>query len=589
MPQDRPTDQQITVPREGAAGRAPAAPAVPELLMGRYRVLSEDRTGGFGVVCACWDTILQRRVAIKRLPLSGADGSSADEALREARTACMLGRPNIVAVHDFHHDDAFAYIVMEYVDGLNLAELLSRVEGGRLTGDECAHLLSQVASALRFAHENRVLHLDIKPTNILVDRSGTVKLADFGMASLASAAGYGGARGGTVGYMPPEQVQGLMVDERADVFTLAAVTWQALSGRAPFAAPTAAASLDLIRRGPSRRLVRDCPDLPARVQDVLLAALAPEAAGRPSSVDGLADELVPLLGSPEEGRESLSDLVGQASADDGADRPWRPGRLPLSALHPWAAPLAERAASALCTLGALAATLPHVPDAAPHAMAVSLVAAGATALLPPLGAPLAVMALCWALLAVRPTPASFPVAFAVGAAVAPWWLRAGRRGRTGSAALLAPCCLPCPGSAALLAAYGMRPLAATATAAGGFALGTLFRACAEEGFSATPALARLFEAWAGAGTWAALLGACAGALLGAALTRRGSVRPGLAGQAVALAGVVGGAVAGTVVENGGISAAPIGAFAVIAVLLFVFLCIATVLRGPLPKDHEGEE
>ena len=474
MPQDRPTDQQITVPREGAGGRTPGAPALPELLMGRYRVLSEDRTGGFGVVCACWDTILQRRVAIKRLPLSGADGSSADEALREARTACMLGHPNIVAVHDFHHDEAFAYIVMEYVDGLNLAELLSRVEGGRLTGDECAHLLSQVASALRFAHENRVLHLDIKPTNILVDRSGTVKLADFGMASLASAAGYGGARGGTVGYMPPEQVQGLMVDERADVFALAAVTWQALSGRAPFVAPTAAASLDLIRRGPSRRLVRDCPDLPSRVQDVLLAALAPEAAGRPSSVDALADELVPLLGSPEEGRESLSDLVGQASADDGADRPWRPGRLPLSTLHPWAAPVAERATSALCTL------------------------AGATALLPPLGAPLAAIALCWALLAVRPTPASFPVAFAVGAAVALWWLRAGRRGRTGTAALLAPCCLPCPGGAALVAAYGMRPLAATATAAGGFALGTLFRACAEEGFSATPALVRLFEAW---GTW----------------------------------------------------------------------------------------
>ena len=155
-----------------------------------------------------------------------------------------------MTVYDFETDGTHAYLVMEYVDGLNLAELLARVEDGVLTHEECAHVLRSVAAALTYAHENGVLHLDIKPTNIMIDRQGTVKLADFGMATLASAAGYGGARGGTVGYMPPEQVQGLLVDERTDVFSLAVVTWQALTGRSPFASATPKGSLDAIIRGP---------------------------------------------------------------------------------------------------------------------------------------------------------------------------------------------------------------------------------------------------------------------------------------------------------------------------------------------------
>ena len=203
--------------------------AIPEILLERYRVLARRGTGGFGTVCTCWDTRLQRRVAIKRMPLldsaenNNVFASTVDEALSEARTACLLAHPNIVTVHDFEIEDSYAYLVMEFVDGLNLAELLARVEGGFLTYSEAAHVVSSLSKALQYAHENGVLHLDIKPTNIMIDRQGTVKLADFGMATLASAAGYGGARGGTVGYMPPEQIEGMLVDERADIFSLAVV------------------------------------------------------------------------------------------------------------------------------------------------------------------------------------------------------------------------------------------------------------------------------------------------------------------------------------------------------------------------------
>ena len=311
-----------------------------EVLLNRYRVLARRGTGGFGTVCTCWDTRLQRRVAIKRIPVldmdDGISASTAEEALGEARTACLLAHPNIVSVLDFEMEGAYAYLIMEYVDGLNLAELLSRVEGGTLSHDECAHMVASVGRALAFAHENGVLHLDIKPTNIMVDRRGTVKLADFGMATLASAAGYGDARGGTVGYMPPEQIQGMLVDERADVFSLAVVTWQALCGTDPFAAVRAADSLTKIFHGPKDPLVKLDPTADLTTQDALMRALAPQASERTACVDDLVDALLPDLGDPAAGQESLEHLVNQSEKDDEAEQTtWRERHLPWRTRYPW--------------------------------------------------------------------------------------------------------------------------------------------------------------------------------------------------------------------------------------------------------------
>jgi len=180
MADPRTTHSQTAVPRQ----------PYDDVILNRYRIMSSSGTGGFGTVLACWDTRLQRRVAIKRLPLTGTGASASStlgEALAEARTSSLLAHPNIVTVYDFEVEGPYAYLVMEYVDGLTLSELLSRVEGGVLTHDEAACLVQSVASALGYAHENGVLHMDIKPTNIMVDRTGTVKLCDFGMATLASA------------------------------------------------------------------------------------------------------------------------------------------------------------------------------------------------------------------------------------------------------------------------------------------------------------------------------------------------------------------------------------------------------------------
>lgn len=323
----------------------------PALLLGRYRTIELRDTGGFGSVLVCWDVRLQRRVAVKCLPLD-AEGDAAsvvDEALAEARASSFLTHPNIVTVHDFAVDDRYAYIVMEYVDGVTLAELMARVEGGVLIWCEVAHVLRSVAAALAYAHDNGVLHLDIKPANVMVARDGSVKLADFGMASIASAAGWGGARGGTVGYMPPEQLTGDLVDERTDVFALAAVCYEALTGLRPFEATTPAASLKLIEKGAPP--LSDAEEgLGGPTTLAFQTALAPSPAGRMTDPEEFAGEVLPSLGDPDEGRDSIVSLLDDEGSDEELfdEGAWRaldpPGRR-----IPWLPAAAARLASAGCT------------------------------------------------------------------------------------------------------------------------------------------------------------------------------------------------------------------------------------------------
>lgn len=583
-----------SAPHPGAQPQQQTPP--DEVLLGRYRVLARRGTGGFGTVCTCWDTRLQRRVAIKRMPLldEGAYASAtttAAEALAEARTACMLAHPNIVTVFDFETSGSYAYLVMEYVDGLNLAELLARVEGGSLTREEAAHVLASVARALSFAHENRVLHLDIKPTNIMIDRQGTVKLADFGMSTLASAAGYGGARGGTIGYMPPEQIEGMLVDERADVFALAAVMWQALAGTHPFPATTAPGSLDKIRRGPTRPLAKDCPELAGEPEQALREALAAVTSERTPSVRQLASELLPFLGSAEEGAESLADLVGQSEEDDAPEDPsWDLRHLPLRTRFPWLEGALARGITALLVFGALRLVLPALAGATPpFATIASLVACAASALWPPLGSALVGVALAGALATTTPTGASLPLAALVVAGILGWWAYAGRREHLASAGLLLPCCLPSPMAGAAVAGFALDPGPAALTGAAGYLFGSLFHLAAQTGFAATPTVAALVASWGSPAFWIMVAGSAACAAVSSAVALRGTVAAGVAGQSLGLVCIIVFQVFAARMENDGIRAVAGGEVIVLAVLLFVLLCIATVLRGPLFEDQEGED
>jgi serine/threonine-protein kinase len=442
-----PLTDQTPEPPEGTSAYAQPKPE-PALLLGRYRIVEQCGTGGFGRVLVCWDTRLQRRVAIKVIPLRmGVDEASAEttmkEALAEARTSSLLAHPNIVTVYDFESDDHYAYLVMEYVDGLNLAQLLKRVEGGTLTYEECAHLLQSVASALEFAHENGVLHLDIKPSNIMIDRRGQVKLADFGMSTLASAAGWGGARGGTVGFMPPEQIQGMLVDERTDIFSLGVVIWLALCGENPFQAATPEESLKKIFRGAAPSLTENHLELDQNIELVLERTLEPDPTNRLASAELLSKRLVPLLGSSKEGQESLAALVQQAEDGTEDEEAWTERyveKTPARERFPWLEGALVRTVTALLAGAVLWRILPWVVPADTGTLVLlALAGAGAGAVWPPLGSLAVLGAFVLALAEAGTGGLSMLVALGTAAIGFAWWWAAGRKQKlAGASLLLAP-------------------------------------------------------------------------------------------------------------------------------------------------------
>jgi hypothetical protein len=286
------------------------------LLINRYRIQERRGHGGFGAVDVAWDTRLHRRVAIKRIPF-GAHGSDIP-GIDEARTAALLSDAHIVSVHDFEVTADEALIIMENIDGPSLDELM-RGSSALFDTDVACALLAPVAAALECAHENQVLHLDIKPANILIDHSGRVKVSDFGLSELSGSLGYQEAAGGTIGYMPPEQIELGQVDERSDLWAFAALAYHLLTGANPFMADTAQESLRLIceRQPVPPSELRDALD-PA-LDAILLDALAADPDLRPGSVALFWAGLSLGLGRERAGRQRLRNLVAVwAGGEDGA-------------------------------------------------------------------------------------------------------------------------------------------------------------------------------------------------------------------------------------------------------------------------------
>ena len=484
-------------------------------LLRRYRPLETRATGGFGSVEICLDTRLQRRVAIKRIPLV-AEGmptptGSTAAALAEARTASMLQHPNIVSVIDFTYDASFAYLVMEYVDGLSLEEFLAQVDGHSLTYDEEAHIADSLCQALAYAHENGVLHLDIKPANVLIDHSGHVKLADFGMACLTSAAGWGGARGGTIGYMSPEQLDGSVVDERSDLFSLACVLYESLCGGKPFVAATPADSLKRIEAGvetPSELL----PDIPASAEHALLQALSPAPESRPARADDFAEALLSEMGNARQGKKSLARMIARMTSDE-----IDPAELPEddepTATDPAKGLLGTGYPQARLLLGAIASGLSVACSsfAILHAMgldqvpailsSIAIGIAGGAA--PQIGSALLAAGLFTMVINATPLVPALPALALIAALGTSWWLVWGRTSRHASTALIVTCALAASPSlpvdaclaGACLAAYLASPAEAGISCALGMILGKLsLLACAAGGILGADMLAQgLFD------------------------------------------------------------------------------------------------
>jgi serine/threonine-protein kinase len=263
------------------------------MLIGRYRVEQELGRGGMAKVYRGQDTVLGRTVAIKILaPQFADDQDFVHRFRREAQAAARISNHNLVSVFDTGSDDGVHFIVMEYVEGRTLADLIAG--GGRILPDRAIEIGIDVCHALEAAHAQGVIHRDIKPGNIMLDGNGRVKVTDFGIARVTSNSetiAQTAAVLGTASYLSPEQAQGQPVDGRSDLYSLGCVLFEMVTGRAPFLgdSPVAVASKHVLEQPtPPSRLNPDVsPDLDA----VILRALAKNPANRYQTAEEFREDL----------------------------------------------------------------------------------------------------------------------------------------------------------------------------------------------------------------------------------------------------------------------------------------------------------
>src|SRR6476646_5144015 len=214
------------------------------VLAGRYRLLVPIGTGASGRVYAAEDIRLRRRVAVKVLHSALADDAGFLRRFRaEAQVAASLHHPNIMAVYDWGEDEQ-PFMVVELLEGGSLRTMLDR--GNLLSTSQAARIGRDVADALNYAHSRGIVHRDIKPANLLFDEHGRVRIADFGLARALAEASWtepAGAVFGTARYASPEQARGIQLDGRSDLYSLALVLVESVTGTVPFAADTTLGTL----------------------------------------------------------------------------------------------------------------------------------------------------------------------------------------------------------------------------------------------------------------------------------------------------------------------------------------------------------
>lgn len=294
-----------------------------DTLLDRYQLLERLGSGGFSVVDLAWDTRMQRRVAIKRMQLPALYGRHQSMAesdlpgLAEARAAAMLSNPHIVTMFDFEVSGNEALLIMEHIDGLSLRDVMEQ-SPELLDTDIVAAVVAGVGDALAFAHANQVLHLDIKPDNIMIDHSGTVKVTDFGLAEFVNRASAIGAQGGSIGYMPLEQMAGEGVTEQTDEWALASVVYEVLTGENPFECSSIKESADVIEHAELIVPSAVRPDIAPEIDDIVFQALSIEPFDRYSSIKKFVTPLKKSLGNVTQGKKKLRTLVTQRGIIDTA-------------------------------------------------------------------------------------------------------------------------------------------------------------------------------------------------------------------------------------------------------------------------------
>ena len=265
--------------------------------VGDYEILKELGAGGMGKVYQVRNVITDRIEAMKvLLPDLVSTQDLAARFLREVKLTASLDHPNICALRTAFSNDNRLYMVMEYVEGTTMA---SKLDAGPLTVNEAVKYISQVLSAVSYAHQRHIIHRDIKPANMMLTTQGVIKLMDFGIARSGDERGLTmtGTTLGSIGYMSPEQVRGDPVDERSDLYSVGIVLYEFVTSRRPFLANSEYSIMAAhLNQAPTPPLELN-PGLPAALNEIILMAIAKEPAKRFQTADAFANALTTVPAS----------------------------------------------------------------------------------------------------------------------------------------------------------------------------------------------------------------------------------------------------------------------------------------------------
>lgn len=263
---------------------------IGQKINGRYQIEYQLGQGGMGTIYKGYDAVLERDVAIKVMTKSQLCEEDRVHFLREAKSIAKLNHPNIITLHDVGEYRKNPFIVMEYIDGVNLHQQQPKEIKGIVA------IMQQVCAALEHAHTCGIIHRDLKPENVIITRQGLAKLMDFGLAcSFSSRLSNKGTLAGTVFYLAPEQALGKMTDHRSDLYSLGVMLYELTTGDLPFAAddPLAVVSQHIHAPVVPPRLKNDL--VPPKLENLILKLMEKDPGNRPSS----AKEVLHFLTGPE--------------------------------------------------------------------------------------------------------------------------------------------------------------------------------------------------------------------------------------------------------------------------------------------------
>ncbi|NQT25568.1 protein kinase [candidate division KSB1 bacterium] len=298
-----------------------------------YKILDKLGEGGMGVVYKAQDTKLDRVVALKFLP-PNLTTNETDKArfIQEAKAAAAINHPNVCTIYDIQEHEGQQFIVMEYVEGQTLRAIVGTQHAVSLPMQDAIDYATQIAEALKVAHEKGIVHRDIKSENIMITSTGQVKVMDFGLAKLRGAAKLTKttSTAGTLAYSSPEQIQGQDVDARSDIFSFGVVLYELLAGQLPFKGEYESATMYSVLNEEPEPIQKICPDISSECLHVLNRALEKDPEERYQSVYEMLIDLKRLRKVKRKGDEAGS-LIPERSGKNVAHRR-KKGIIPIATL-----------------------------------------------------------------------------------------------------------------------------------------------------------------------------------------------------------------------------------------------------------------